>query len=52
MYNIFLCVIFLERVANVDEILGEQFLEDSTPSKEDLMVSYVVVMIPYLGLLS
>ena len=37
-----MCVIFLERVANVDEILGEQFLEDYVPSKEDLMVSYVV----------
>ena len=30
-----------ERVANVDEILGEQFLADTVPSEEDLMVSVI-----------
>ena len=36
-----MCVILiLERVANVDKILGGQFLEDSVPSKEDLRVSF------------
>lgn len=35
----------IECVANVDNILGEMFLTDQTPSSEDIMVSLYYVLV-------
>ena len=39
MLVILVAVKCLEQVANVDDILGEQFLSDATPSEQEIMVS-------------
>ena len=35
----------VEAVANVDEVLGEMFLSDQTPSPEELTVTIIMIMI-------
>ena len=37
-------MLFSERIANVDDILGEQFLSDAKPTEEDIKVDLAPLM--------
>ena len=41
LIDFFLCFLCVECVSDVDEDLGEMFLEERTPSNEDIYVSTV-----------